>query len=82
MRLRQSLSNTNKIMFKQDNMRYIENLVNLNGYEPGAYNDLESINMQRELAQLAEQEEQERYDLNLYKDDRKQVTFMQSIVEQ
>jgi len=40
MRLRQSLSNTNKILFKQDNMRYVDNLVNLHGYEAGAYNDL------------------------------------------
>lgn len=35
-------------------MRYVDNLVNLHGYEPGAYNDLRAISLQRELEQLAE----------------------------
>lgn len=76
MRLRQSLSNTNRILFKQDNQRYIESIAQLdqNMLMPrSSLQQLNELNSQREQNRRDEPQ----YDENLFRDENAQVQSRQ-----
>lgn len=93
MRLRQSLTNTNQILYHQDNARITENLVNTSE-EPIDFqfgDDLQAFNILKELNSsefLPEKtlSETGQYDANLYRDslmiNRGKATLMHTINEE